>query len=93
MDLSPGFKDHWQYIYSQQHSVLHFKWSDEVLINSNELSRNINKVPNSQIKIGRLVQSLLKNSETEFTPRQIEQFVDKYKAEIQIMGDVLIDLK
>jgi hypothetical protein len=27
---------------------------------SNELSRNINKVPNSQIKIGRLVQSLLK---------------------------------
>jgi sulfatase maturation enzyme AslB (radical SAM superfamily) len=92
MDLSPGFKDHWQYIYSQ-HSVLHFKWSDgEVLINSNELSRNINKVPNSQIKIGRLVQSLLKNSETEFT-RQIEQFVDKYKAEIQIMGDVLIDLK
>jgi hypothetical protein len=89
MDLSPGFKDHWQYIYSQQHSVLHFKWSDgEVLINSNELSRNINKVPNSQIKIGRLVQSLLKNSETEFTPRQIEQFVDKYKAEIQIMGDV-----
>jgi hypothetical protein len=51
-----------------------------VLINSNELSRNINKVPNSQIKIGRLVQSLLKNSETEFTPRQIEQFVDKYKS-------------
>jgi hypothetical protein len=42
-------------------SVLHFKWSDGEIINANELSRNINKVPNSQIKIGRLVQSLLKN--------------------------------
>jgi hypothetical protein len=57
---------------------------DGETFNRSELSRNINKVPNSQIKIGRLVQSLLKNSEQN-SPRQIEQFVDKYKAEIQIM--------
>jgi hypothetical protein len=32
--------------------------------NSNEPSRNINKVPNSQIKIGRLVQFFIKKFKT-----------------------------
>jgi hypothetical protein len=77
-------------LYSNGVSIVHFKWNDgEILVRSDLLEIYIDEsVSNSEIKIGRLVQSLLKKSGTEFLPKELEEFVDKYKAEIQIMRDV-----
>lgn len=60
--------------------VVYFKPDDKI---SN--TKTPESVTNSEIKIGRLVNLLLKKAGIEVTGKQIEEFVDKYKAEIQML--------
>ncbi len=71
---------------SEKDDIVYFKPDDKV----SKLPRTekITSIVNSEIKIGRLVRLLLQKAGIEFTGKQIEEFVDKYKAEIQILKNV-----
>lgn len=49
---------------------------------------DINKLTKSDMNVGRFIRAILRKADIEFTDRQIEDFVNKYKATIQKEKDV-----
>ncbi len=67
----------------------HIKWKsklfsidNECLYETDHLTKNKDNVKPSPFKIGRFVNALLTKAGVEFSPKDIEAFVDKFKAEM-----------
>ena len=82
VDVNTNYID----IDTRKDDIVYFKPDDKV----SKLNRTdkIDIINNSEIKIGRLVRLILQKAGIEVTGKEIEEFVDKYKAQIQIMKNV-----
>lgn len=69
--------------------ITHIRWKDsrgegEIFYNTEELSRDVSSIKPSDVKVGRFVTNLLTKAGIEFKPKEIEEFVDKYKATLKL---------
>lgn len=63
------------------------------IIENSDISRKIWLTSRNNIKIGRLVRSILTSSKILFTDKEIEDFVNQYKSAIDIANDAFIKFK
>jgi hypothetical protein len=78
-------------IYGRKMSLIpfcHISWIEnenklENFIAHKGIEYDINKLTKSDMNIGRFVRAILRKADIEFTDKQIEDFVNKYKATIQ----------
>ena len=69
--------------------LTHIRWKDsrgegEMFYSTEELVRDTSSIKPSDVKVGRFVTNLLTKAGIEFKPKEIEEFVDKYKAALKL---------
>jgi hypothetical protein len=69
--------------------ITHIRWKDskgegEMFYSTEELVRDTSSIKPSDVKVGRFVTNLLTKAGIEFKPKEIEEFVDKYKAALKL---------
>lgn len=74
--------------------IVLFQWvkdrkKHQLVINKNSLSTGPDAVRSSEVSVGRFIRALLTKSSQKFTDAEIEDFVYKYRAEVEKQKDVL----
>ena len=69
--------------------ITHIRWKDsqgegEMFYTTEELVRDTSSIKSSDVKVGRFVTNLLTKAGIEFKPKEIEEFVDKYKSALKL---------
>jgi hypothetical protein len=69
--------------------ITHIRWKDsqgegEMFYTTQELVRDTSSIKSSDVKVGRFVTNLLTKAGIEFKPKEIEEFVDKYKSALKL---------
>lgn len=60
----------------------------DVITTNNYLVRDFSNVTKTEISVGRFIRAFLRKLSFEFTDKEIEEFVNKYKAYIRIKNDI-----
>jgi hypothetical protein len=94
VNFLPDFKSNLEYMFITGNPIVLFQWvkdrkKHQILINKNSLSTGPEAVRSSEIAVGRFVRALLTKVGHKFTDAEIEQFVYKYRSEIEKEKDVL----
>jgi hypothetical protein len=69
--------------------IVHISFEDEymgtceMLYGANNLSRDVSKLKPSDVLVGRFVSNFLTKAGVEFTPIELNDFIDKYKSEMK----------
>ena len=90
----PDYKSNLEYLFITGNPVVLFQWVKDrkkyqILINKASISTGPEAVRSSEIAVGRFVRSILTKAGHKFTDAEIEQFVYKYRAEVEKEKDVL----
>ena len=90
----PDFKSNLEYMFITGNPIVLFQWvkngkKHQILVNKGSLSTGPGAVRSSEIAVGRFVRALLTKVGHKFTDAEIEQFVYKYRSEIEKEKDVL----
>lgn len=94
MDLLPDYESSFKSMYESGDSLFLFQWikdgkKNQILALSKSLTTGPEAVKNSEVSVGRFVRALLKKSGIEFKDAEIEDFVYKYRAEVEKIKNVL----
>jgi hypothetical protein len=90
----PDFRSNLEYMFITGHPIVLFQWvkngkKHQILVNKSSLSTGPDAVRSSEIAVGRFVRTLLTKYGAKFNDSDIEQFVYKYRAEVEKEKDVL----
>lgn len=90
----PDFRSNLEYMFITGNPIVLFQWikngkKHQILVNKNSLSTGPEAVRSSEIAVGRFVRTLLTKYGAKFNDSDIEQFVYKYRAEVEKEKDVL----
>jgi hypothetical protein len=90
----PDFKSNLEYMFITGNPIVLFQWvkngkKHQILVNKGSLSTGPGAVRSSEIAVGRFVRTLLTKYGAKFNDSDIEQFVYKYRAEVEKLKDVL----
>ena len=90
----PDYKSNLEYLFITGNPIVLFQWVKDrkkyqILINKASISTGPEAVRSSEIAVGRFVRSILTKAGHKFTDAEIEQFVYKYRAEVEKEKDVL----
>ena len=93
IELVPEYKDNFVAIYEFSSLVL-IQWIEDgkkyqTTIIKTSLTTGEEAVKSSEVSVGRFIRALLNKAGVEFTDAEIEDFVYKYRAEIEKMKDAL----
>jgi hypothetical protein len=92
--LPDYFKSNLEYMFITGNPIVLFQWvkngkKHQILVNKGSLSTGPGAVRSSEIAVGRFVRTLLTKYGAKFNDSDIEQFVYKYRAEVEKEKDVL----
>ena len=84
----PDFKSNLEYMFITGNPIVLFQWvkdgkKHQILVNKNSLSTGPEAVRSSEVSVGRFVRAILTKSGIKFTDTEIEQFIYKYRAEVE----------
>jgi len=90
----PDYKSNLEYMFITGNPIVIFQWVKDrkkyqILINKNSISTGPEAVRSSEIAVGRFVRAILTKAGHKFTDSEIEQFVYKYRAEVEKEKNVL----
>ena len=90
----PDYKSNLEYMFYTGNPIVLFQWVKDrkkyqIVINKNSLSTGPEAVRSSEVSVGRFVRALLTKAGHKFTDTEIEDFVYKYRAEVEKEKDVL----
>ena len=90
----PDYRSNLEYMFITGNPIVLFQWVKDrkkyqILINKASISTGPEAVRSSEIAVGRFVRSILTKAGHKFTDAEIEQFVYKYRAEVEKEKDVL----
>jgi hypothetical protein len=90
----PDYRSNLEYMFNTGNPIVLFQWVKDrkkyqILINKNSISTGPEAVRSSEISVGRFVRALLNKSGIKFKDAEIEDFVYKYRAEIEKEKNVL----
>lgn len=94
VNFLPDYKSNLEYLFITGNPIVLFQWVKErkkhqLVINKNSLSTGPDAVRSSEVSVGRFIRALLTKSNQKFTDAEIEDFVYKYRAEVEKEKDVL----
>ena len=94
VNFLPDFKPNLEYMFITGNPIVLFQWVKDrkkyqILINKNSITTGPEAVRSSEIAVGRFVRAILTKAGHKFTDAEIEQFVYKYRAEVEKEKDVL----
>jgi len=94
VNFLPDYKSNLEYLFITGNPIVLFQWVKErkkhqLVINKNSLSTGPDAVRSSEVSVGRFIRALLTKSSQKFTDAEIEDFVYKYRAEVEKEKDVL----
>ena len=94
VNFLPDFKPNLEYMFITGNPIVLFQWVKDrkkyqILINKNSITTGPEAVRSSEIAVGRFVRAILTKAGHKFTDSEIEQFVYKYRAEVEKEKDVL----
>jgi hypothetical protein len=92
--LLPEYKSNFEYSFITGNPLVIFQWlkngkKHQILINKAAVNDGPSAVRSSEVSIGRFVRALLTKSGIKFKDAEIEDFVYKYRAEVEKLKDVL----
>jgi len=92
--LLPQYKSNFEYSFITGNPLVLFQWvkngtKHQILINKGSVNDGPSAVRSSEVSVGRFVRALLTKSGIKFKDAEIEDFVYKYRAEIEKIKDVL----
>ena len=92
----PDYKSNLEYLYVTGNLLVLFQWvknrkKHQVLIVKHSLSTGPDAVRSSEIAVGRFVRALLTKSGVKFKDTEIEDFVYKYRAEVEKLKNALTE--
>jgi hypothetical protein len=92
--LLPEYKSNFEYSFITGNPLVIFQWvkngkKHQILINKASVNDGPSAVRSSEVSVGRFVRALLTKSGIKFKDAEIEDFVYKYRAEIEKLKDVL----
>ena len=92
--LLPEYKSNFEYSFITGNPLVIFQWvkngkKHQILINKAAVNDGPSAVRSSEVSVGRFVRALLTKSGVKFKDAEIEDFVYKYRAEIEKLKDVL----
>ena len=90
----PDYRSNLEYLFITGNPIVLFQWVKDrkkyqILINKNSITTGPEAVRSSEIAVGRFVRAILTKAGHKFTDAEIEQFVYKYRAEVEKEKDVL----
>ena len=90
----PDYRPNLEYMFITGNPIVLFQWVKDrkkyqILINKNSITTGPEAVRSSEIAVGRFVRAILTKAGHKFTDAEIEQFVYKYRAEVEKEKDVL----
>ena len=90
----PDYRSNLEYMFITGNPIVLFQWVKDrkkyqILINKNSITTGPEAVRSSEIAVGRFVRAILTKAGHKFTDSEIEQFVYKYRAEVEKEKDVL----
>ena len=90
----PDYRSNLEYMFITGNPIVLFQWVKDrkkyqILINKNSITTGPEAVRSSEIAVGRFVRAILTKAGHKFTDAEIEQFVYKYRAEVEKEKDVL----
>lgn len=93
-NLLPDYKSNLEYMFITGNPIVLFQWVKDrkkyqILVNKNALSTGPEAVRSSEVSVGRFVRALLTKVGQKFTDAEVEDFVYKYRAEVEKEKDVL----
>jgi hypothetical protein len=94
--LLPEYKSSFEYSFITGNPLVIFQWvkngkKHQILINKGVVNDGPSAVRSSEVSVGRFVRSLLTKSGIKFKDAEIEDFVYKYRAEIEKIKNVLTE--
>ncbi len=94
VNFLPDYKSNLEYLFITGNPIVLFQWvkdrkKHQLVINKNSLSTGPDAVRSSEVSVGRFIRALLTKSSQKFTDAEIEDFVYKYRAEVEKEKDVL----
>ena len=94
VNFLPDFKPNLEYMFITGNPIVLLQWVKDrkkyqILINKNSITTGPEAVRSSEIAVGRFVRAILTKAGHKFTDAEIEQFVYKYRAEVEKEKDVL----
>ena len=94
INFLPDYKSNLEYLFITGNPIVLFQWVKDrkklqLVINKNSLSTGPDAVRSSEVSVGRFIRALLTKSSQKFTDAEIEDFVYKYRAEVEKEKDVL----
>ncbi len=94
--LLPEYKSNFEYSFITGNPLVLFQWvkngkKQQVLINKGTVNDGPSAVRSSEVSVGRFVRALLTKSGIKFKDAEIEDFVYKYRAEIEKIKNVLTE--
>ena len=93
-EFLPDYKSNFEYLFLTGKPLVVFQWvvnrkKHQIIIIKDSLSTGADAVRSSEISVGRFVRALLKKAGLDVKDSEIEEFVYKYRAEIEKEKDVL----
>ena len=94
--LLPEYKPNFEYSFITGNPLVIFQWvkngkKHQVLINKGSVNDGPSAVRSSEVAVGRFVRALLTKSGIKFKDVEIEDFVYKYRSEIEKLKNVLTE--
>lgn len=80
--------EHWE----DQYRLVHFSWDDgknNNFIKKSGLRLDVSDYKSTEYKVGKFVNKILTKAGYDFTPVQIEDFVNKYKTQMKLRNNTL----
>jgi hypothetical protein len=84
-DIVPNYSGALKWLYSNQQTKLyHIKFLIDgieynIICNNHAISRDISDIKNTEVKIGKFVNSIFNKAELNLSAKELEEFVNKYK--------------
>ena len=74
---------------SGDNKIVHFRWSGgNILLKKSHLVEKLDDYKSTDFKVGKFVTKILTTAGVKFTPKDVEDFVDKYKSQMQLRKNV-----
>lgn len=83
--------DNWEG-WKDEDRLVHFRWNNgksNVLIKKSGLNLDVSQYKSTEYKVGKFINKILTKAGYNFTPIQIEDFVNKYKAQMKLRNNTL----
>lgn len=69
--------------------IVHFRWSGgNIFLKKSGLVEKLDDYKSTDFKVGKFVTKILTTAGVEFSPKDVEDFVDKYKSQMQLRKNV-----